>query len=142
MDEISSEASKLANDPDFTFWYPENKDEVVTKLNAGLFHQLLEKFQNIDWKHGIVYLGALTMQLGASISEHDMQVLRDTLRRTPMYDEAKAQMEKGLQGYKNDGKEWNFKSPGLNETAASGPPGRAPNGLGTYCAQDLARAPC
>lgn len=48
MDEISSEASKLANDPDFTFWYPENKDEVVTKLNAGLFHQLLEKFQNIE----------------------------------------------------------------------------------------------
>lgn len=57
------------------------------------------------------------MQLGASISVEDLHAVRQTLTHTPMYDEAKAQMEKGLNGYKSDGEKWDFQSPGLVETA-------------------------
>ena len=57
------------------------------------------------------------MQLGASISIEDLDTVRQTLTRTPMYDEAKAQMEKGLDGYKSNGEKWDFENPGLQETA-------------------------
>ena len=69
-----------------------------------------------SWKHGIIYLGALAMRLGVKIDDKDMQVLRDTLPRAKMYDEAKAQMQKGLDGYKNDGEAWDFESLGLEDT--------------------------
>lgn len=77
VDEISDEAGKLAKDPKFTFWYPENKDEVVGKLNNGLYHQLLQQFQGKKWDHGVsnsYLLGALppreTLQLIATNSCH------------------------------------------------------------------------
>lgn len=69
-----------------------------------------------SWKHGIIYLGALAMQLGVQIGDKDMHVLRDTLPRARMYDEARAQMQKGLDGYKNNGEAWDFESLGLEET--------------------------
>ncbi|KAF6230534.1 hypothetical protein HO133_004878 [Letharia lupina] len=116
IEEINEEAGKLANDPLFNFEFPKNHDEVVAKLNAGLFHQLLAKFQAKNWKHGIIYLGALSVQLGVKIGDEDMRVLRDTLPRTKMYDEARAQMQKGLDGYKNDGEAWHFESLGLEDT--------------------------
>lgn len=50
------------------------------------------------------------MLLGVKVSDEDMRVLRDTLPRTKMYDEAKAQMQKALDGYKNDGEAWNFET--------------------------------
>ena len=53
MEEISDEAGKLAKDPEFTFWYPKNKEEVVGKLNGGLYHQLLQHFQGKKWDHGV-----------------------------------------------------------------------------------------
>ena len=56
------------------------------------------------------------MQLGVRISDQDLQVLRDTLPRAKMYDEAKAQMRKGLDGHKNDGEPWDFESLGLEDT--------------------------
>lgn len=115
-DDISDEAGRLANDPDFTFSHPENHDTTVTKLNGGLFHQLLEKFQTKNWKHGVIYLGALSMRLGVKIAEEDMRVLKETLTRVRMYNEAKEQMHKGLEGYKSDGVAWDFKSPGVIET--------------------------
>lgn len=120
--EISDEAGRLANDPDFTLWHPDNHDEVVGKLNAGLFHQLLEKFQAKNWKHGIIYLGALSMQLGVKIAAEDLLVLKETLPRVSMYDEAKEQMRKGLEGYKSDGEAWDFESPGVHETFERLPP--------------------
>jgi len=76
MEEISSEAGKITNDPDFTLWYPKNKAATVSKLNDGLFHQLLERFQAKKWKHGIIYLAALNMQLGVKISEEDIRCWR------------------------------------------------------------------
>lgn len=56
------------------------------------------------------------MQLGVKIGDEDMRVLRDTLPRTKMYDEARAQMQKGLDGYRNDGEAWDFESLGLEDT--------------------------
>lgn len=56
------------------------------------------------------------MQLGVKIGDEDMRVLRDTLPRTKIYDEARAQMQKGLDGYKNDGEAWDFESLGLEDT--------------------------
>ncbi len=67
----------------------------------------------------MIYLGALSMQLGAKIPEEDMQVLKETLDKVQMYDEAEEQMRTALRGYKNDGVAWNFESLGLNETAAN-----------------------
>ncbi|CAD6575576.1 MAG: hypothetical protein ASARMPREDX12_007382 [Alectoria sarmentosa] len=111
IEEINKEAGKLANDSTLNLVFPENHSEIVAKLNAGLFHQVLD-----SWKHGIIYLGALAMQLGVRISDQDLQVLRDTLPRAKMYDEAKAQMRKGLDGHKNDGEPWDFESLGLEDT--------------------------
>lgn len=59
------------------------------------------------------------MQLGVKISDEDVLVLKKTLPRARMNDEAKEQMRVGLEGYKNDGEAWDFKSPGLHETMAS-----------------------
>ena len=130
MEEITDEARKLAKNPDFDLWYPENHKDVVTELNAGVFHQLLVKFVDLKWNHGVVYLAALTMQLGATINDTDMQTIRDTLPHTPMYDEAKGQMQKGINEYKSDGKPWDFESMGLHETMASDKAGNQPGSLG------------
>lgn len=137
-DDISDQAGRLANDPDFTLLYPEKRDQVVHKLNAGIFHQLLEKFQAKNWKHGIIYLGALSMQLGVKIVDEDMLVLKKTLPRVTMYDLAKEQMRKGLEGYKNNGEAWDFESPGVVETMAGS---KSENGelfyeLGDYALAD------
>ena len=71
------------------------------------------------------------MQLGVSISDKDMLVLKKTLPRARMNGEAKEQMRVGLEGYKNDGGAWDFKSPGLHETMASGvPASKGTNGKG------------
>ncbi len=59
------------------------------------------------------------MQLGGHISEDDLKMLRTALIKTPMFDEAKAQMEKGLTEYKNDGTAWDFGSKGLIDTMMS-----------------------
>lgn len=91
----------------------------MEKLSAGLFHQLLEKFKAKNWKHGIVYLGALSMQLGVKFNDEEMLLLKETLPRTRMYDQAKEQMRLGLEGYKNDGEAWDFKSPGVLENMDS-----------------------
>ena len=55
------------------------------------------------------------MQLGVKIPVTDLSYVHQTLHRTPMYDEAKAQVQKGLDGYK--GKAWDFENKGLVETA-------------------------
>lgn len=67
------------------------------------------------------------MQLGVKIGEEDMQVLRNTLPRAEMYDEARAQMQKGLDGYKGDGEGWDFESLGLEETMMTTGENRRPN---------------
>ena len=117
-DEISSEAAKLAKDATLRLLRPKNRAAVVNKLNAGILDQLLIEYETIKWDHGVVYLGALAMQLGARITIEQIATLHKTLKRTPMYDEAKAQMQKGLNQYKGDGKPHDFESLGLHDTGA------------------------
>jgi hypothetical protein len=119
LDEISSDVGKRINEPDVHLYHPENRKHVVNKLNDGVFHQLLEEYPAKKWKHGIILLGAASMQLGGHISEDDLKMLRTALIKTPMFDEAKAQMEKGLTEYKNDGTAWDFGSKGLIDTMMS-----------------------
>jgi hypothetical protein len=100
-------------------WYPHDLKEAVSELNDGVFHQLLEKYKAKNWKHGLIYLGALSMRLGVSISKEDMQVLINALERTRMYDLAKWQMDCALRGYQN-GEPWNFDGLGLVEEMRNG----------------------
>lgn len=116
VDEISYDLAE----EEISIGCPEDPKHVVEKLNSGAFHQLLTDYNAIGWKHGIVLLGAATMRLGGHSSDKDMDVLRATLPKTPMTDEAKAQMSKGLDGYKNNGVEWDFGSKGLLETVMEG----------------------
>ncbi|KAL9035673.1 MAG: hypothetical protein Q9180_004736 [Flavoplaca navasiana] len=53
--------------------------------------------------------------MGAKIPAKDLAYVHQILNRTPMYEEAKAQVQKGLEGYK--GEAWDFESKGLVETA-------------------------
>ena len=103
----------------FSLWYPHDLKEAVSELNDGVFHQLLEKYKAKNWKHGLIYLGALSMRLGVSISKEDMQVLINALERTRMYDLAKWQMDCALRGYQN-GEPWNFDGLGLVEEMRNG----------------------
>lgn len=69
-----------------------------------------------SWDHGIIYLGVLSMHLGVKIDSEEMQLLRDTLPQTKMYDEARAEMQKALDGYKSNGESWHFESMNLEDT--------------------------
>ncbi len=128
LDEISSDIGKRINEPDVHLYHPENHKHVVAKLDDGVFHQLLGEYQAKKWKHGAILLGAATMQLGGHIPEDDLKTLRAMLPQTPMYDESKAQMQKGLDGYKNDGTAWDFGSKGLIDTMTSMGGGGATSG--------------
>lgn len=119
LDEISSDVGKCINKPEVHLYHPENHKHVVAKLNDGVFHQILAEYQAKKWNHGVILFGAATMQLGGHISDDDMKMLRTMLPQTPMYDESKAQMQKGLDGYKNDGTAWDFGSKGLIDTMMS-----------------------
>ena len=115
-DDISSEAAKLAKEPELELFRPKDPAATVKKLNAGLFNQLLTDFEAVKWDHGVIYLGALAMQLGAHITIAQIAMMHKTLKRTPMYDDAKIQIQKGLDKYKNDGNPYDFESPGVIET--------------------------
>jgi len=128
LDEISGDVGKRINEPDIHLYHPENRKHVIDKLDDGVFHQLLEEYQAKKWKHGVILLGAATMQLGGHVSEDDMNLLRTTLKKTPMHEEAKAQMQKGFDGYKNDGTAWDFGSKGLIDTMMSMGDGGATSG--------------
>ncbi|KAM0801608.1 hypothetical protein BDR22DRAFT_962365 [Usnea florida] len=97
--DISHEASRVANEPDLDLMCPKNKEHVVEMLNAGLFHQLLERFLDRDFRDGALYLGALAMRLGAKIGEEDMSVLRELVGCVRMFEEAREQMRAALKGY-------------------------------------------
>ncbi len=119
MDVVSDISARATNDPAFTLWHPENPAHVAATLNASLFQGLLGSFRLMKWNHGIVYLGALAMQLGVEIGEQTMRVLKETLAKTSMYEEAKGQMEKAIEGYKS-GEMWDFGNKGVVETMEAG----------------------
>ncbi|KAI4238913.1 MAG: hypothetical protein LQ349_000755 [Xanthoria aureola] len=43
--QISDEAAKVIKYSKSTSWYPENREHVVAKLNKGLYHRLLMRFE-------------------------------------------------------------------------------------------------
>ncbi|KAL8901588.1 MAG: hypothetical protein Q9192_000470 [Flavoplaca navasiana] len=96
VSDIDEEACKLAKDPKLTLFNPKNKKRVVKKLNDGLFHELLQLWE-------------------PKSRPKDLTFVHEILNRTPMYEEAKVQVQKGLEGYK--GEAWDFESKGLVETA-------------------------
>lgn len=45
IEQISDEAAKVIKDSKSTSWYPENTEHVVAKLDKGLYHRLLMRFE-------------------------------------------------------------------------------------------------
>ena len=115
-DAISSEAAKLAKDPQLDLNCPEDPIAVADKLNAGVFDQLFVNYEVVKWDHGVIFLGGLAMQLGARVTIQQIATLHKILKCTDMYGEAKAQMHKGLNDYRNIGEPYNFGSLGLLDT--------------------------
>ncbi|KAL8874741.1 MAG: hypothetical protein Q9198_006810 [Flavoplaca austrocitrina] len=105
VSDIDEETCKLAKDPNLTLFNPKNKKRVVKKLNNGLFRELLQLFVRKEQR----------MESRSKIPAKELAYVHQTLNRTPMYEEAKAQVQKGLEGYK--GEAWDFESKGLIETA-------------------------
>ncbi len=72
-------------------------------------------FEAAKWDYGVIFLGALAMQLGARVAIQQIGTLHKPFKCTDLYDEAKAQMQKGLNNYNNIGDPYNPKSPlGVN----------------------------
>ena len=115
---ISRTACEIAGDAGLNFNMPRNREELVTKLNNGLFVQLLQRFLAEKNEDYIVLLGALAMKLGATVNEDAKKSIRASLHSAYMHEPAKKQVMKGLKEYKNNGEAWNFNSSGLLETAA------------------------
>ena len=67
--EINADAAKIVKDPDFRLFQPEDPAVAVSKLDSGLFGQLFSQYKNLNWGHGIIFLTALAMEVGARISE-------------------------------------------------------------------------
>ena len=99
---ISCEASHVANEV-LDLLFPKDEKHVAEVLDAGLFHQLLQRFMDRDYREGVVYLGALAMRLGARIGKEDMKVLRYMAGCVKMYDAAGEQMKAALKGYNSAG---------------------------------------
>ena len=92
-------------DPPVTMAASPGIRRLLTPLNAEPGHLLAQ----------VIYLAVLSMQLGAKIPAKDLTYVHKTLNRTPMYEEAKAQVQKGVEGYR--GEAWDFESKGLVEAA-------------------------
>lgn len=114
--DIGQAACKITGDSEIRFYNPRNRQEVVNKLNGGLFQQLLQQFLSNKEKDYIVILGALAMQLGATVSDDDKKTIRANLKGAYMHQPAKAQVRKALNEYKSNGEGWDFESSGLDET--------------------------
>ena len=112
VDRISEEASDLGCE-DLDLMFPKDQKHVVEMLNKDLLHTLFQRFLILDFRDRIVYLGALAMRLGVKIEEKDMQVLRESVGRVKMYDEAREQMRAALKGYNPaGGHPWEFSCEG------------------------------
>lgn len=108
--------ARLIADPYLELWYPRDRRRVVANLNCGLFRQFCRQWRSEKGHDFFVIIGALAMQLGAFISDEDKEKLHDSLRLARMHPATKAQVEKALNEYKNDGEVWDFESPNYFET--------------------------
>ncbi|KAL8847647.1 MAG: hypothetical protein Q9221_007335 [Calogaya cf. arnoldii] len=129
VDEIEVEIAKLAKKRRCRLLAPKDPARVCKFLNDGLFHRAFQYFQEKKWNHGMIYLVVLAMRLGCLIPTEDLADVAKTLKDTPMYKEAKGQLELGLATYKNNGEPMDFGSKGMIETAnasASASKGKLP----------------
>ena len=123
VDSINQEASHLGCE-DLDLMYPKDekdKKNVVKQLDTNLFRLLLQRFLVKGFTERAVYLGALAMRLGVKIRDTEMQVLRESVGRVKMYDEAREQMRAALKGYNPEGGcPWDFSYLGPTETQWQG----------------------
>ncbi|KAL8645930.1 MAG: hypothetical protein Q9226_007076 [Calogaya cf. arnoldii] len=131
VDEIEVEVARLAKKKKCRIMHPKQPARVASFLNDGLFHRAFQYFQERKWNHGMIYLVVLAMRLGCVIPTEDLADVAQTIKDTPMYKEAKGQLELGLATYKNNGEPMDFGSKGMIETAnasASASKGKLPGG--------------
>ena len=107
------------------FTSPRNREELVAKLNNGLFEQLAQRFLARREFETVIILGAHAMRLGATVGDGVKRYIRRNLKESCMLPPAKAQVMKALKEYKNNGLAWDFESPGLCETAGMAMAGEA-----------------
>ncbi|CAD6592928.1 MAG: hypothetical protein ASARMPRED_006845 [Alectoria sarmentosa] len=112
---LGEEIFKLTGDREISICSPINREYVVRKFNDGFFHELLMRYETEKgeqlWPLAdkfAVFLGVYSMVLGVAIERDDMDILRFALKRVEIDPEAKAQMEKALEGYKSNGEGWDF----------------------------------
>ncbi|KAL8887831.1 MAG: hypothetical protein Q9192_006267 [Flavoplaca navasiana] len=130
VDEIEDEVAKIAKTKRFRLFHPKHPARVKERLDGGVFHRAFLYFQEKKWNHGMIYLVVMAMTLGSIIPAEDLAQITQTLKETPMYKEAKGQLELALAGYKNNGEPWDFQSKSIvdaanasitNEQPAGGP---------------------
>lgn len=76
----------------------------------------------------MIYLVVMAMTLGSTIPAEDLAQVNQTLKQTPMYKEAKGQLELGLAGYKNNGEPWDFQSKSIIDAANASSTNEQPAG--------------
>ncbi|KAL8865057.1 MAG: hypothetical protein Q9198_009497 [Flavoplaca austrocitrina] len=117
VDEIEDEVAKIAKTKRFRLLHPKHPARVKERLDGGVFHRAFLYFHEKKWNHGMIYLVVMAMRLGSTIPADDLAQVTQTLKETPMYKEAKEQLELGLAGYKNNGEPWDFQSKSIVDAA-------------------------
>ena len=119
---LDAESLKLFGDPKLKVTSVVNRGYVVSKLNDGVFHELLMRYEKEGgerlWEGAdmyAVFLGVYSMESGVTIAEDDMGVLRSALKRVDLHRKAKDQVEKAFTHYKNNGDGWNFRNSPTSE---------------------------
>ena len=108
-----------------SLYFPDDPDEVKRELEGAVLDGLFDRFkkQRPQPKEDIAILGALAMQLGASIRPEDLALIgRCAKRAQDFLMEGADQLKIAVKAYKNDGTAYEFDSPGLMETAMMGTP--------------------
>ena len=119
---LNAEIRKMFRDPNLSITSIINRGYVVSKLNDGGFHEVLMRYEKEGgesyWDGAdefAVFLGVYSMELGVTIAEDDMGILRSALKRVDLLREAKEQVEKAFTHYENNGAGWNFKNSPTSE---------------------------
>ncbi|KAL8937879.1 MAG: hypothetical protein Q9216_004205 [Gyalolechia sp. 2 TL-2023] len=127
LDLIANEAAGMFLDPDslrcplmpeyFSLRSPIDKVSSVQELNNGIFQRLLRRFKHAKMDLAVVMLAAVGMELGVIFKEEDTLVVQMAVMNADMGKERKEQMVEALEGYKNDGTVWEFRSRALVKPA-------------------------
>ncbi|KAL9024823.1 MAG: hypothetical protein Q9196_006230 [Gyalolechia fulgens] len=125
LDLIADEAAGMFLDPDslrcplmpeyFSLRSPIDKASTVQELNNGIFQRLLRRFKHAKIDLAVILLAAVGMELGVRFKEEDTLIVKMTVMKADMVDTRREQMVEALEGYKNDGTVWEFRTMGLTE---------------------------